>query len=68
MGYAPAAAEGEGNAIAREVDLGDVISMIVSRGRPAAPQPNRGMRSQSLSFFVLFPTSKSRAIIGFSAP
>ena len=48
MGYAPVAAEGEGDAVAREVDLGDIVSMMVSGVQSATPQPSRGTNPEPL--------------------
>jgi len=48
VGYAPVAAEGEGDAVAREVDLGGIVSMMVSGVQSATPQPSRGTNQDPL--------------------
>ena len=59
VGYTPAAAEGEGDAVAREVDLGDVVNMMISGVQPATLRSRGGMRLQSLSFFALESTART---------
>lgn len=68
VSYTPAAAEGEGDAVAHEVDLEDDFSIVIYGIQLATPRSSRGMRLQRLGFFALDSTGKSRASIGLSAP